>query len=358
MEIYKRPSGLSREKILPLNSNNKLREQYKIIEGNILGNFRFGLLLEELDILAGETANLYVAQFYNNARIVTAAIDQILLRDVFRIDEDIILKSRVNYVGTTSMEIGIRIEQIINNKNIHIATCYFTMVARLGNIDNDYGAKLPPLEYVEDLDKVRAQNAIKRKKRYLKEQKNTATSLDPKEFENLFSLYYKSKKEDGNIFIGDTIIESWERTYPEHKNPNQTIFGGYLARKAYELSSICSDTASTNRSLIGAVNRINFFYPVLIGDKLKYTSKIVDTTGPYISIESNIYKIPRGEKNISALTNSCFFTFINVDDKLKPIDAIKVYPYTLEDCIKTTIAKRNLKLIMEESSPLLIKDLC
>ena len=173
MNFLNKPKLLSLEEVLPLSINPDLQQKYKIIEGNLLGNLRLGLLLQDLDILAGKTAKLYIDQFYKDARVVTAAIDNILIRNIFSPDLNIILKSRINYVGKTSMEVGIRIEQ----DNKHIATCYFTMVARIGDINNDKGAILPPLEYIDKEEQLRAKKALERKNTYLKEKANAEKSL-------------------------------------------------------------------------------------------------------------------------------------------------------------------------------------
>jgi acyl-CoA hydrolase len=354
MKKLMRPKELSLEEALPLSSDPKLQQNYKIIEGELLGNIRLGLLLQDLDMLAGKTAKLYIDQFYKEARVVTAAIDNILIRNIFRADRDIVLRSRINYVGKTSMEVGIRIEQ----DNKHIATCYFTMVARIGDINNDRGAELPPLQYIDENEKIRAKKALERKKRYLNERKNIEEPIECEDFKSLFKLYRETQSPTFNgKYMNAYKMESWERTFPEYKNPNQTIFGGYLAKKSFELASLCSESISNGRSIIGAVNRINFYHPVLIGDKLKYTSNVIYTNGPFISVESNIYKMSRGEKNISALTNSCYFTFINVDNKLNAIDVEKIYPYSFEDYIKMIMAKTSLNTLLMEDSPLLLKDL-
>lgn len=354
MNILNRPKALSFEEILPLSNNSILQQKYKIIEGNLPGNLRLGLLLQDLDMLAGKTAKLYIDQFYKNVRVATAAIDNILIRNIFRADKDIILKSRINYIGKTSMEVGIRIEQ----DGKHIATCYFTMVARTGDINNDKGAELPSLQYIDEDEKIRARKAMERKERYLNEIKNIEKPFECDDFKSLFKLYRETQSPAFNgKYMNAFKMESWERTFPEYKNPNQTIFGGYLAKKSFELASLCSESLSNGRSIVGAVNRINFYHPVLIGDKLKYTSDVIYTNGPFICVESNIYRIGRGEKNISALTNSCNFTFINVDDRLNAINVEKIYPYSFEDYVKLLIAKGTLNALLMEDSSLLLKDI-
>ena len=113
------------------------------------------------------------------------------------------------------------------------------------------------------------------------------------------------------------MADSWERMYPEQENVPTTIFGGYLVRRAYEFSSICAERVAPNRPVIVAVNRINFFNPVRLGDKLHYTSRVVFTGKTSLSVEANIHRISRNRTS-QALSNSCLFTFVNVDRDLDP----------------------------------------
>ena len=69
-----------------------------------------------------------------DARVVTAAVDDIALHIPADITEDVFMRARINYVGRTSMEVGIRVDQDREAKH-SLAACYFTMVARIGEGD-------------------------------------------------------------------------------------------------------------------------------------------------------------------------------------------------------------------------------
>ena len=68
--------------------------------------------------------------------------------------------ARVNHVGRTSMEIGIRVEaQNIRQRSVrHTNSCYFTMVA----MDNGRPAPVPPLALETDLQRCRFEAAEQR----------------------------------------------------------------------------------------------------------------------------------------------------------------------------------------------------
>src|SRR5690606_34587234 len=128
----------------------------------IPANLRWGLLLEVIDDLAGETAIAHARRTHAEARVVTAAIDDIVLRTPARLDRDLDLHARINHVGRTSMEVGIRIEQ----SGVSLASCYFTMVARSGGGPDATSLEVQPLEYVDDIEKMRRDLAIARRQAY------------------------------------------------------------------------------------------------------------------------------------------------------------------------------------------------
>jgi len=345
MKLLKRPSELSLTKVIPLSTSPILRNNFMVIDGNMPANIRFGLLLETMDTLAADTARMYINQFNDDAVVVTAAIDNIIVRHASDISKDLFFESRINYVGKTSMEIGIRIEQ--HNPTIHIATCYFTIVARRGPRENRVSIKLEPLEYKSEMEKKRYEKAKERKEDYLKERDLEKEPPCIEEYRHLEKLHIAQEKPDFNGLLASKLtMESWERTFPAYKNPNQTIFGGYLARRSYELSAMCAGLIATKRPVIAAVNRMNFINPVKIGDKLLFKSSIVYTHAAFICVETIINRVSRHEKKISNLSDSCLFTFLNVDDQLKPQEVDTIYPTTYFEDEKYLQARRSLMYII------------
>src|SRR5256886_12321418 len=92
------------------------------------------------------------------AYVVTAAIEKVALRRPGDVNRDIELKARLNWVGKSSMEVGIRVEQP-GSAPTHMASCYFTMVARVGEGDEARSVAVEPLEYLEAIDASRRDKA-------------------------------------------------------------------------------------------------------------------------------------------------------------------------------------------------------
>src|SRR5213596_3096619 len=75
-----RPIDTSLEQRLPLGTDLALRRQFMVVNEPLPGNLRFGRLLEVLDALAEEAALRHVRGAAPQAYVVTAAIDQVVLR--------------------------------------------------------------------------------------------------------------------------------------------------------------------------------------------------------------------------------------------------------------------------------------
>ncbi|HXM77312.1 MAG TPA: acyl-CoA thioesterase, partial [Thermoanaerobaculia bacterium] len=103
-----RPIDTSRDLTLPFASDAALMRRFMVVDEPLAGNLRFDLLLEVLDKLAEDTALDYARRFVPDGRVVTAAIDNILLREPADVTRDLDLSARVNYVGRSSVEVGIR----------------------------------------------------------------------------------------------------------------------------------------------------------------------------------------------------------------------------------------------------------
>ena len=136
------------------------------------------------------------------------------------------------------------------------------------------------------------------------------------------------------------MVDGWDRMYPEQEYVPHRIFGGYIVRRAYELSSICSELVAPDRSVIAAVNRINFFHPVRLGDKLHYTCRVVFTSDSFICVEANIERISR-DRTSKTLSNSCLFTFVNVDSNLRHRPVPGIYPGTYSEDARYLSAYRS-----------------
>jgi acyl-CoA hydrolase len=93
---------------------------------NFSGNVHGGTVLKLLDQVAYACASRYCGRY-----VVTLSVDQVMFRQAIHVGELVTFLASVNYTGTTSMEIGIKVvaENIQNQSVRHANSCFFTMVA-------------------------------------------------------------------------------------------------------------------------------------------------------------------------------------------------------------------------------------
>lgn len=325
-----RPIDTSMERTLPFSEDPKLRRRFMILDKDIPGNIRWGRLLEELDKMAEDVALKYVRRFEPEGRVVTAAVDDIALHVPGDINKDAYLRARVNYVGRTSMEIGIRVDQDKDARQ-SLAACYFTMVARKGHGEEAESLPIPSLDYESDLEKERYERAIKRREAYRAQMDALQEPPSKEEFKHLRELHNAQQEEDfDGLLAGDLVRSNWERMYPEQENVPEKIFGGYVIRRAFELALMHAENFAPDRPVFVRVNRINFLQPIRIGDKLDFTSRIVYTGNTSMTVEIDIERTSM-DKVTHTLSNTCVFTFVNVDEDMNPRPVPKVYPSTYDE---------------------------
>ena len=129
---------------------------------NFHGNVHGGHILKMLDRVAYACASRYSGKY-----IVTLSVDQVIFKEPIHVGELVSFHAAVNYVGSSSMEIGIRVvaENLITQKHRHTNTCYFTMVA----LDQaGKPTKVNPLTLNTATEKRRYQDALLRKETRLK----------------------------------------------------------------------------------------------------------------------------------------------------------------------------------------------
>jgi acyl-CoA hydrolase len=95
-------------------------------DANLLGNVLGGKVMHLVD-LAGALA----AVRHSRSLVVTASVDQMTFLHPVHIGQLIILRSSVNRVFRTSMEVGVRVEveDLLTRQRKHTSSAYLTFVA-------------------------------------------------------------------------------------------------------------------------------------------------------------------------------------------------------------------------------------
>jgi uncharacterized protein (TIGR00369 family) len=134
-------------------------------DANPAGNIHGGVIMKLIDTVAGVAA-------IRHAKIltVTASIDRLDFHHPVFVGDFLTLTASVNFVGRTSMEVGVRVESenLLTSEKRHTSSAYLTFVA----IDrNNHPIPLPPLILENEEQRRRNSEALARKETRLAEKR-------------------------------------------------------------------------------------------------------------------------------------------------------------------------------------------
>lgn len=155
----------------PRESQHETSELMMPQDANVLGHVFGGVILSMMDKAAA------VAAFrHARAACVTVSIDRVDFREPIHVGDLVVMKASVNFVGRTSMEVGVRVEaeELTTGRRRHTNSCYLTFVA----IDrNGRPLEVPPLAPETPAEHRRHQAAAARRRRRLEERATEEQSL-------------------------------------------------------------------------------------------------------------------------------------------------------------------------------------
>ncbi|HOD97992.1 MAG TPA: acyl-CoA thioesterase [Syntrophales bacterium] len=140
-----------------------LAQQMNPQDANPAGNVHGGVIMKMIDTAAGVAA---IRHSRSNA--VTASVDRLDFYHPVFVGNLLSLRASVNFVGKTSMEVGVRVESenLLTGERLHTSTAYLTYVAL---DDQGRPLRLPPLILETETQKRRHQEAQTRRRMRLAE---------------------------------------------------------------------------------------------------------------------------------------------------------------------------------------------
>jgi acyl-CoA hydrolase len=130
---------------------------------NNMGHVFGGVILGMMDKCAAISAFRH-----SRAGVVTVSIDRVDFREPIHLGDLVLMKSSVNFVGRSSMEVGVRVEaeDLLTGIRRHTNSCYLTFVA----VDrNGRPIEVPEIQPETDDEKRRYSAAQERRRRRLEE---------------------------------------------------------------------------------------------------------------------------------------------------------------------------------------------
>jgi acyl-coenzyme A thioesterase 9 len=378
----KRPRDSFIEHVLPFATDQKLRENFV----SSFGQVRFGLILEEMDSLAGRVGYkhaegltfpkidvLHPSSSNRQTTIVTATCDRITLLRPIQIDRNLIMKGMVTWAGRSSMEVRIEVESINpGGKPEPHLVAHFVMVSR--QKDKNVAAVVPRVVPVSEKEqmyyRLAASNAQRRKEAAAM---SLSTSPPTQDEVNIIHQIFTqthlggfsadSSQSELQLFqnnllmIHKTARHSVQWTHPQNRNIHGHIFGGFLMRQAYELAFVTCRLFTKGKEIprFLAMDDIYFIKPVLVGSILSLSSRVVYTstsvcekeidtfrlssaqTTPFPLVQVQVQAdVANSQTTTSETTNVFHFTFAQAEN------IMRVVPNTYSEAMDYLQARRRI----------------
>ncbi|XP_013102796.2 acyl-coenzyme A thioesterase 9, mitochondrial [Stomoxys calcitrans] len=313
--------------ILPLSSDKSLQDKYVAF----LGHVRMGRLMEDMDMFAVWVCHQHVKM--NNLpenvplpyTFVTILVDKITFSDFrTKATEDIRLSGHVSWVGKSSMEIVVWLEQMEGGVWHKITRALFLMAAR--NATNTSASPVNPIEPANEEEKKILDGGVLRKKRRQLLQASSIFKCEPNDYEQslMYDLYKRTTPQttmELNVrvlppncrWMSDSSVTNTMASFPENRNAHNKVFGGFLMRNALEISWVGANLYCKSRPKLEHICDISFEKPVSVNSFIKMTAYVVYTEVNYVQMMTVADVIDSGTGD-QLTSNVFYYTFAAQDE--------------------------------------------
>ncbi|ALC45577.1 CG1635, partial [Drosophila busckii] len=308
--------------IIPLSTDRAKQDKYV----TYLGNVRMGRLLEDMDMFACWCCHkhLVVPKLPENVHLpytfVTILVDRIDFTNVLASGtEDIRLSGHVSWVGKSSMEVVVWLEQKQNGSYKKLTRALFLMAAR--NATNTAAAPVNAIEPANEEEKVILAGGMDRKKQRQLLGAQSIFKVEPNDPEQtlMYELWKRTTPSDtmelnkrilpANCrWMSDSYQMSTIPSFPEHRNHHNRVFGGFLMRSALEISWAAAVLYCGTRPRLEHIADISFEKPVSVDSFIKMTAYVVYTKLNYLQIMT-VAEVLDPHTSNQVTTNTFYYTF-------------------------------------------------
>ncbi|XP_037946175.1 acyl-coenzyme A thioesterase 9, mitochondrial-like [Teleopsis dalmanni] len=308
--------------IIPLSTDKQLQDKYVAF----LGHVRLGRLMEDMDLFAVWVCHqhLKIPDLPKSVHLpytfVTVLADKITFSDIrTNITEDIRLSGHISWVGRSSMEVVVWLEQKDHGIYKKITRALFLFAAR--NATNTSSAPVNAISPASDEERNILLGGEKRKQNRQKIQAESIFKVEPNDFEQtiMYDLYKRTTPLNtmelnvrvlpGNCrWMSKSFIVSTIPCFPENRNAHYKVFGGFIMRNALEISWAAARLYNKSPAKLKHICDISFEKPVSVSSFIKMSAYVVYTQANYIQVMTvaDVLDAASGEQVTS---NVFYYTF-------------------------------------------------
>lgn len=284
--------------VIPLSTSKSLQDKYV----SYLGHVRLGRLMEDMDLFAVWVCHQHVQipslqeDVHLPYTFVTIMVDKIDFTDFSpKCTSDVRLSGHVSWVGNSSMEIVVWLEQESEGKYQKITRALFLMAAR--NATNTGPAPVNQISPGNELENKILSGGEERKKRRIIMQKQSLLKVVPTNYEQniMHNLFTRITRKDtiqlnkkvlptNGKWMADCSIMNTIPCFPEHRNAHNKVFGGFIMKTALENSWVCAYLHANTRPKLETICDISFEKPVDVSSFLQMNAYVTYTQLNYLVV--------------------------------------------------------------------------
>uniref|UniRef100_A0A1I8GB59 CCHC-type domain-containing protein n=1 Tax=Macrostomum lignano TaxID=282301 RepID=A0A1I8GB59_9PLAT len=258
--------------------------------------------------------------------IVTAFVDGVCVHTpIIPANRDLRLSGFVSWVGSSSIEVTMKIEQQAGEDGAAgvawtpVLDATFVNAAR-HPLENR-AAKLNPLLLESAADREIFQRGERAKAYRLQQASQSVLSvvprneeiakihrmfldtIDPKSF-----TFSRRRLPAGSVWLRDTMLKTAHLYHPEQMNVYCKVFGGFLMRKALETAWICAFAHCRRQPVLLEVKDVSFRAPVELGSLLFLSAQVTCSHGCRCVVRVHA-EVLQPDSGLRTTTNDFYFVF-------------------------------------------------
>ncbi|KAF2895765.1 hypothetical protein ILUMI_10411 [Ignelater luminosus] len=341
--------------LIPLSTDLELQDKYI----TFLGHVRIGRLLEDMDIFAVHVAQQHIlnpklpAGKSSPYTLVTALVDKIDFTDFIpKPNEDIRLSGHVSWVGHSSIEVVVWLEQKSHGTWRRLTRALFLMAARDPTAEKS--APVNPLIATTDEEKqiLAGGEARKQHRRVLQSQHLTKVIPNAEEQQIIHNLFLRTVDENevnlkmrnlprGCTWMEDCTLSNLIFSHPEDRNLHNKVFGGFLMRQAMELSWALGYLFSKYRPALKSISNISFNRPIAVSSLIRMHAHVVFTRMQYFQI--TVYAEARDASSGTTSTTNVFHFTYEAPELVQ-----EVFPRSYQEAMMYIDGRRHFQNVMTQ----------
>ena len=147
--------------------------------------------------------------------------------------------------------------------------------------------------------------------------------------------------------VRETQHETSEIMMPQHANNLGHVFGGVILSMMDRTSAVAAIRHARNDCVTVSVDRVDFREPIHLGDLviMRASVNFVGRSSMEVGVRIEAENLLTGERRH---TNSCYLTFVAIDQNGRPVPVPKLQPESDEERRRHAAAKERRRRRLEE----------